>query len=240
MPLGIVIGSRLRSAPAGGGGERLVRRFAVADQCPLTIAIVSPGIPDDALDERGVGLRAGRASSSRGASPDRRSRTGLRRHSHTRRPTAPSGGRKTVTSPSAGSPPRRWLKRSRRMRWPGLRVGTIDAEGIRYGLTASAWMVARRTAPPRRAGRVRPTSGAWTRLPRSTVLSPRRNTRTRRRDRSASGRAAGAFTSAIAGSTPRRQASSSSVIIRPVRRLVGDRKDGGDHGLPSRTRRPPR
>src|SRR4051812_42953680 len=51
------------------------------------------------------------------------------------------GGVKTVTPPSFGFPPILWLKRLTRIRWPVCSVGTIDSDGIRYGLTANAWIV---------------------------------------------------------------------------------------------------
>ena len=46
-----------------------------------------------------------------------------------------------MTSPSFGSPPMRCEKRLTRIRWPVSSVGTIDSDGIRYGLTANAWIV---------------------------------------------------------------------------------------------------
>ena len=55
--------------------------------------------------------------------------------------SAPAGGRKTVTSPSTGSPPMRCENRSTRIRCPGLSVGSIESDGIRYGLTANACSV---------------------------------------------------------------------------------------------------
>src|SRR3954466_4501099 len=62
---------------------------------------------------------------------------------------APLGGVKTVMSPTAGLLPVRWEKRSTRMRWPGLRGGSIEPDGIRYGLIANAWIVsAKKTAAP--------------------------------------------------------------------------------------------
>src|SRR5689334_20724883 len=62
---------------------------------------------------------------------------------------APLGGVKTVMSPTAGSLPVRCEKRSTRMRWPGLSVGSIEPDGMRYGLIANAWIVsAKKIAAP--------------------------------------------------------------------------------------------
>src|SRR5215217_42429 len=53
--------------------------------------------------------------------------------------SAPAGGWKTTTSPTSGSPKRAPIRLTR-TRWPISSVGTIDSDGIRYGLTRKAWM----------------------------------------------------------------------------------------------------
>src|SRR3954469_23873641 len=54
-------------------------------------------------------------------------------------PSAPSGGWKTTTSPTAGFE-KEWPMRLTSTRWPICSVGTIDSLGMRYGLTRKAWM----------------------------------------------------------------------------------------------------
>src|SRR5688572_22375938 len=53
--------------------------------------------------------------------------------------SAPAGGWKTTTSPTSGSPKRAPIRLTS-TRWPTSSVGTIDSDGIRYGLTRNAWM----------------------------------------------------------------------------------------------------
>src|SRR5215217_1605592 len=53
--------------------------------------------------------------------------------------SAPVGGWKTTTSPTSGSPKRAPIRLTS-TRWPISSVGTIDSDGIRYGLTRKAWM----------------------------------------------------------------------------------------------------
>jgi hypothetical protein len=50
--------------------------------------------------------------------------------------SAVGGGMKTVMSPSCGSPPTWYEKRSTITRWPTTSVGAIDSDGILLGLTA--------------------------------------------------------------------------------------------------------
>src|SRR3954454_9817051 len=52
---------------------------------------------------------------------------------------APAGGWKTTTSPTSGSENRAPMRLTS-TRWPIWSVGTIDSEGILYGLTRKAWM----------------------------------------------------------------------------------------------------
>ena len=54
--------------------------------------------------------------------------------------SAPGGGMKTVMSPSLGSAPMWWEKRSTSSRWPTTSVGSIDSDGMTYGFTANAWI----------------------------------------------------------------------------------------------------
>ena len=51
-------------------------------------------------------------------------------------------------SPSFGSPPSVCEKRSTSTRWPSRSVGRIDADGIRYGLTANAWIASAKNSAP--------------------------------------------------------------------------------------------
>src|SRR5262245_48666583 len=53
--------------------------------------------------------------------------------------SAPAGGWKTTTSPTFGSVKRAPMRLTG-TRWPIWSVGTIDSDGIRYGLTRKAWM----------------------------------------------------------------------------------------------------
>src|SRR5215207_11221576 len=53
--------------------------------------------------------------------------------------SAPVGGWKTTTSPTSGSEKRAPMRLTS-TRWPISSVGTIDSDGIRYGLTRNAWM----------------------------------------------------------------------------------------------------
>src|SRR4051794_15516404 len=53
--------------------------------------------------------------------------------------SAPAGGWKTTMSPTWGFEKRMPI-RFTRTRWPTSRVGTIDSDGMRYGLTRKAWM----------------------------------------------------------------------------------------------------
>src|SRR3954452_5040450 len=53
--------------------------------------------------------------------------------------SAPAGGWKTTTSPTDGFEKRSPIRLTS-TRWPIWRVGTIDSEGMRYGLTRKAWM----------------------------------------------------------------------------------------------------
>src|SRR5215213_1678769 len=53
--------------------------------------------------------------------------------------SAPAGGWKTTTSPTPGSLKRAPIRLTS-TRWPICSVGTIDSDGIRYGLTRKAWM----------------------------------------------------------------------------------------------------
>src|SRR3954453_377605 len=53
--------------------------------------------------------------------------------------SAPPGGWKTTTSPTSGSEKRAPMRLTS-TRWPICSVGTIDSEGILYGLTRKAWM----------------------------------------------------------------------------------------------------
>src|SRR3954452_21165995 len=53
--------------------------------------------------------------------------------------SAPTGGGKTTTSPTFGLL-NTWPRRLTSTRWPIVSVGTIDSDGIRYGLTRNAWM----------------------------------------------------------------------------------------------------
>src|SRR3954447_23515326 len=58
---------------------------------------------------------------------------------HSLSDSAPAGGWKTTTSPTCGSVKREPM-RSTSTRWPTSSVGTIDSDGIRYGLTRNAWI----------------------------------------------------------------------------------------------------
>src|SRR5918997_1258092 len=53
--------------------------------------------------------------------------------------SAPAGGWNTTTSPISGSL-KRFPMRLTRIRCPSTSVGTIEGDGIRYGLTRKAWM----------------------------------------------------------------------------------------------------
>src|SRR5215203_3387248 len=53
--------------------------------------------------------------------------------------SAPVGGWKTTTSPTSGSEKRAPMRLTS-TRWPISSVGTIDSDGILYGLIRNAWM----------------------------------------------------------------------------------------------------
>jgi hypothetical protein len=60
-------------------------------------------------------------------------------------PVAPVGGWKTMTDPSSGSVKLLPIRLTS-TRWLTVRVGTIDSDGIRYGLTRKAWMPSARAS----------------------------------------------------------------------------------------------
>src|SRR5215210_7307421 len=73
---------------------------------------------------------------------------------HSLASSAPAGGWKTTTSPTEGSLKRAPMRLTS-TRWPTWSVGTIDSDGIRYGLTRKAWMP---SASPRATTTIRTSS----------------------------------------------------------------------------------
>src|SRR5262249_21226110 len=68
--------------------------------------------------------------------------------------SAPAGGWKTTMSPTWGLEKRSPIRLTS-TRWPTCSVGTIDSEGIRYGLTRNAWIP---RARPRATATIRTSS----------------------------------------------------------------------------------
>ena len=105
-------------------------------------ASVSPGPATTRLMKLTLG--AGRASAWRTAAPGVR----LRRRTGRRSRSAPAGGWKTTMSPTsrvAEVVPTRLTS----TRWPTSSVGSIDSDGIWYGLTMKAWMPSARPSATR-------------------------------------------------------------------------------------------
>src|SRR5918998_1309366 len=120
------------SDPAPHGrmnGSRWRSPFRIT--CPSSIAIRSPGPATTRLTKltsarSSVGVAQGWPS---GGWPE----------PHDGPCSAPEGGWNTTTSPISGSL-KRFPMRLTRIRCPSTSVGTIDGDGIRYGLTRKAWM----------------------------------------------------------------------------------------------------
>src|SRR5919199_4852440 len=105
-------------------------RLPLRMTCPSTMRITSPGCPTTrlmklTLDSPGVGWSQA-AFSSRLGSPQVSV-------------SEPAGGWKTTMSPTFGALKRLPIRLTS-TRWPTSSVGTIDSDGMRYGLTRNAWM----------------------------------------------------------------------------------------------------
>src|ERR687894_1534592 len=98
--------------------------------CPSSIAIRSPGPATTRLTKL-TSARSGVGSSQTSPAPGW--------DPHWSPFSAPAGGWKTMTSPTVGSPKRLPIRLTR-IRCPSTSVGTIEGDGMRYGLTRKAWM----------------------------------------------------------------------------------------------------
>src|SRR5829696_3489697 len=119
------------SPPPQGRAKSSGWRLPFSTTWPSSIAIVSPGPATTRL------MKLTSARSSVGSS--QASPAGGSPPPHWLPCSAPAGGWNTTMSPTWGSLKRAPIRLTS-TRWPISSVGTIDSDGIRYGLTRNAWM----------------------------------------------------------------------------------------------------